>query len=69
MKIQVGDRVAYRPDDPDVKTEFGVVTSLTHPYVFVRFDGQPPDAPGKACRPRYLSVMPKVVPNGTKEWA
>jgi hypothetical protein len=60
MKIQVGDRVAYRPDDTDVPTEFGVVTSMTHPYVFVRFDDQPKDAHAKACRPRYLSPIPKV---------
>jgi len=51
--MKVGDRVAYLPlhaggdlSHPDV--ELGIITSIGMVYVFVRFDTQPEDAPGKA---------------------
>lgn len=52
--MKVGDRVAYIPlhaggdlSHPDV--EMGTITSIGQVYVFVRFDTQPNDAPGRAC--------------------
>lgn len=52
--MNTGDSVYYVPlhaagdlQHPDV--ERGVVTSLGSLYVFVRFDSQPADTPGKAC--------------------
>jgi hypothetical protein len=58
MKIKTGDRVAYHPQgDPQAPIEFGVVTLIHRPWVFVRFDGQPVDTRGKACRPSHLELL------------
>lgn len=55
-KDTIGKRVLYIPlhaagdkDHPDV--EKGIITSYNEVYVFVRFDTQPEDAPGRACDP------------------
>ena len=50
--VRVGDAVVYRAHDG--RSEDGVVTSLNERYVFVRFTGMHPDAPGKACAPETL---------------
>lgn len=54
--FRVGDAVVYRADGlrDDLRCEDGVVSSVGEQYVFVRFTGQHPDAPGKACRPQDL---------------
>ena len=63
MKIEVGYRVMFQ-NNPYWPPEFGVVTSIRSwkpgsqlLFIFVRFDDQPPDAPGKACYEDYLEVV------------
>ena len=60
--MKVGDRVAYIPlhaggdlSHPDV--EMGYITSIGMFYVFVRFDTQPNDAPGRACDMEDLRLI------------
>lgn len=36
------------------KKDAGVITSVNDQYIFVRFDDQPEDAPGRACYPGTL---------------
>lgn len=60
--MKIGDRVAYIPlhaggdlSHPDVET--GIITSIGLVYVFVRFDTQPDDAPGKSCDVEDLRLL------------
>jgi len=45
----IGTKVVY-----SATGEWGEITSFNDTYVFVRFNGQPPDADGKACHARNL---------------
>lgn len=54
--FKVGDAVVYKPEgvQPGLALEDGIVTSVNDHYVFVRFTGMHPAAPGRACRPEDL---------------
>ena len=60
--MKPGNRVAYVPlhaagdiTHPDV--ELGTITSIGMVCVFVRFDSQPADAPGRACGVEDLRLI------------
>jgi hypothetical protein len=55
--FKIGDRVTYRPDDPAIPAEFGVVTGTNERYVFVLFDRLHISEYGKACHPHDLKLM------------
>lgn len=52
--FKIGDAVVYAPHTG--RREDGVVTSTNERFVFVRFTGMHPSAPGKACDPNDLEA-------------
>jgi hypothetical protein len=54
-EAQVGERVLYITTY--ALPEPGTITSVSRTYVFVRYDDQPADAPGRATPPEQLMRM------------